>query len=270
MKYDGFSSLLGTSHKITLSDRWSTEYLSTIMYLKPFQTIVDGVLRQICPDAQKNRCYEPCLNISGHGGMAPVQRVRQARTEMFWRDRPQFLAILDKGIQKHIRKANKLGKKAVIRLNGTSDIAWETMGIFEKYPTVQFMDYTKSFKRMRRYLSGDIPNVNPPHNFHLTFSRGAGNDDEAAEVLRLGGNVAIVFRTTLPARLGFPANTPPWEPKRRTVYTVGGVEYPVIDGTKHDLRFTDPPLYPVIVGLLALAKAKKDYSGFVIDLEEGE
>jgi hypothetical protein len=259
MKYLGFSSLLGTSHKITLSDRWSTEYLSSIMYLKPFKTIIDNIVRQLCPDAQKNLCFEACLNTSGHGGMAPVQRVRQARTEMFWRDRPQFLDILDKAIQKHIRKANKLGKKAVIRLNGTSDIAWETMGIFEKYPTVQFMDYTKSFKRMRRYLSGTDWGVlaavirtktGMPSNYHLTFSRGAGNDDEAAEVLRLGGNVAIVFRTTLPAS-----------------YMVDGVEYPVINGTQHDLRFTDPP--NVIVGLLALAKAKKDYSGFVIDLEGG-
>jgi hypothetical protein len=241
MKYDGFSTLLGTSHKITLSDRYSVEYLSTIMYLKPFKTTIDGIVRQVCSDAERNGCNIPCLNISGHGGMAPVQRVRLARTTMFWRDRAQFLAILDKAIQKHIRKADKLGKQAVVRLNGTSDIAWETKDIFNKYPGVQFMDYTKSAKRMRRFLAGLLP-----ANYNLTFSRGAGNDDDAAEILKLGGNVAMVFRTSLP-----------------TSYTVAGTAYPVIDGTKHDLRFLDPK--GVIVGLLALAKAKQDYSGFVLD-----
>ena len=40
----------------------------------------------------------------------------------------------------------------------------------------------------------------------------------------------------------------------------------VIDGDEHDMRFLDEP--NVVVGLKAKGKAKKDSSGFVIDLIE--
>ena len=244
MKYNGFDSLLGTSHKSDLSDAWDDRYLTSMMYLRPFETMVDGIVRNVCANAKQNGCADPCLNTSGHGSMAPVQQVRKARTMMYWKDRVGFLSILEGNIRKHVAKAHRLGRKPVVRLNGTSDIPWELGQTIISHPSVQFYDYTKSAKRMVRYLEGKMP-----ANYHLTFSRGAGNDAEAAEILRLGGNVAMVFRHHIPS-----------------FYTVEGVEYPVIDGTKHDLRFLDPQ--GVIVGLTALAKAKKDYSGFVLEGEE--
>ena len=42
----------------------------------------------------------------------------------------------------------------------------------------------------------------------------------------------------------------------------------VIDGDKHDMRFLDED--NVVVGLKAKGKARKDYSGFVIDNEKIE
>jgi hypothetical protein len=62
-------------------------------------------------------------------------------------------------------------------------------------------------------------------------------------MLKLGWNVAAVFRNEIPSE---------WN------------GYPVIDGDESDTRFLDPQ--GVIVGLKAKAKAKKDKTGFVIDL----
>jgi hypothetical protein len=242
MTLDGFASLLGRSHKSDLSDRYSMEYETRMMYLTPYITNVDGIDRNLCPNAAKNLCHLPCLNTSGHGAQTKVQEIRKARTLLFWRNRPRFMSILRHGIAKHSRRARKNGRTAAVRLNGVSDIAWETMGVMEEFPNVVFYDYTKSVKRMKRYLLGLLP-----ANYSLTFSRGAGNDEECAEVLGLGGNVAMV-----------------WESQEAIPDAYMG--YRVINGVEHDLRFLD--IKGVIVGLKAIGKAKKDMSGFVIR-EEG-
>jgi hypothetical protein len=120
----------------------------------------------------------------------------------------------------------------VFRLNGTSDIRWETVevdghaNIMELFPTVQFYDYTKLVNR--RAL---------PANYRLTFSL-AENNDLAAWASGL--NVAAVFKGKLPATF---------------------MGRPVIDGDETDLRFLDP--VGIVVGLKAKGKAKKDQTGFV-------
>jgi len=98
---------------------------------------------------------------------------------------------------------------------------------------------------MMKYLRGELP-----ENYHLTFSLNEKNHKEGLEVLKCGGNVAMVFR-----------NTPP--------KTYKG--YNVINGDLHDMRFTDPK--NVIVGLKEklhlnpeTGKKERDNSGFVIDL----
>jgi len=123
---------------------------------------------------------------------------------------------------------------------------WENHKIFELFPNVQFYDYTKHFKRMIKYLKGDMPK-----NYHLTFSRNETNDFQSTQVLKSGGNVAVVFRNKLPE-------------------TYKG--FKVINGDEHDLRFLDQK--NVVVGLkekLSLNKATgkldRDKSGFVVDLK---
>ena len=240
MARDGCASLLGTSHKIDLSDQWDEAYLSTILYLAAYKTAVDGIVRNLCPMASQG-CAEGCLKTAGHGGRHTVQEVRIARTKLYWRDRARFVAILLDAIHKHRRKARRLSKTPVVRLNGTSDIGWETMGILEQTPDVIYYDYTKHVKRMKRYVAGELPD-----NYSLTFSRSEDNDTDCAEVLAMGGTVAMVWRSYVP-----------------TSHVVDGIRYEVIDGTKHDLRFLDKP--GVIVGLRALAKAKYDKTGFVLE-----
>ena len=63
------------------------------------------------------------------------------------------------------------------------------------------------------------------------------------DILKQGGNIAVVFRKELP-----------------TTYK----GYQVVNGDEHDLRFLDPR--NSIVGLKAKGKAKTDYSGFVLDI----
>jgi len=170
---------------------------------------------------------------------------RTNRTLFYFKERAKFLAMASKELRNFEILCKKHGLKPVVRLNTTSDIMWENHNLIQTFKNIQFYDYTKHFKRMMKYLKGELPN-----NYHLTFSLNEKNHDQGLEVLKCGGNVAMVFR-----------NTPP--------ETYKG--YKVINGDLHDLRFTDPK--NVIVGLKEkpflnpeTGKKEKDQSGFVIDL----
>jgi len=140
-------------------------YITYIMYMSPYNQNSKGV--NICPFASKG-CAASCLVGSGFGGMYEnVKQGRLNRTEYFLSDRIGFLAQLDSEIGKAVK--NHEGKAIVtIRLNGTSDLSFETFKVrdgktlFELYPETQFYDYTKNYLRFNREL---------PANYHLTFSR---------------------------------------------------------------------------------------------------
>jgi len=139
-----------------------------------------------------------------------------------------------------VRRAANLGMALAIRLNGTSDIAYEDIpvnghkNIFEAFPEVHFYDYTKRFERLANVF--DIP------NYHITFSYAETekNHAEAAAALALGVSVSVVMA-----------------PLRDTFM---GVK--VIDGDDSDVRFWDANT--VVVGLKPKGKARYDISGFVL------
>ena len=206
-------------------------YQTYIMHLAP--STLSGY--NTCPMASAG-CAAACLNTAGRGRFTAIQEARIRKTKWFFEDRESFMAQLVKDIQAAIRKADREQMIPVFRLNGTSDIRWETVpvvggfrNIMERFPTVQFYDYTKLANRR------DIPS-----NYHLTFSRSESNDGYVVEMMNRGVNVAVVFDTLPEMYLGAK----------------------VIDGTETDLRFLDEK--GVIVGLLAKGKAKKDNSGFTI------
>ena len=207
-------------------------YMTFIMHLAP--STLSGY--NTCPMASKG-CAAACLNTAGRGRFTATQEARIRKTRWFFEDRPTFMAQLVKDIQAAIRKAEREMMIPVFRLNGTSDIRWETIpvggrrNIMEMFPAWTFYDYTKLQNR-----------VNLPSNYHLTFSRSEENYTAVDTMMAQGYNTAIVF-DTLPA-----------------VYN----GYKVIDGTETDLRFLDPK--NVIVGLLAKGKAKKDLSGFTVQI----
>ena len=206
-------------------------YLSFILHLAPSD--LSG--RNTCPKATPG-CIAACLNTAGRGGMFKkgentnvIQKARIRKTVMYFEQRDEFLSSLEADIRKAIRFAERKGLIPVFRLNGTSDLSVEKWGIIEKFPTVQFYDYTKVLGRKVAHLP----------NYHLTFSKADGNDADVAEALMQGMSVVAVY-DKIP----------------------NGV--PSADET--DLRFLDPK--GTMLGLKAKGRAKKDYSGFVIRLTE--
>ena len=212
-------------------------YLSFILHLAP----ADLSGKEVCPKRTAG-CTAACLNTAGRGGMFKkgentnvIQKARIRKTKEFFANRTDFLIQLTADIKLAIKQAAKAGLTPVVRLNGTSDIAWEKYevaygrNIFQLFPYIQFYDYTKVLGRKVK----DIP------NYHLTFSAADGNDADVAEAIKQGYNIAMVF-DHLPA-------------------TYMGL--PVINADDTDLRFLDPK--GVIAGLKAKGRAKKDTTGFV-------
>lgn len=211
-------------------------YLSSILHLAPSD--VSGVINT-CPWASAG-CKAACLNTAGRGRFDSIQQARINKTKRLVQDRAAFLEDLFKDHVSLSRKAAKLGKNPVSRLNGTSDLPWhhikikDNKNIFQLFPHVQFYDYTKDLKRLKAL------HAMPISNYNVTFSCSESNWDECIEALKLGFNVAVVFDSIPETYQG----------------------YEVINGDDHDLRFLDKQ-GGVIIGLKAKGKAKKDQSGFV-------
>ena len=225
---------IGSNTKTTKSDNADSGYLTAILYLAPADTVA-GI--NVCPMAETAGCKAACLYSAGRGAFTNVQQARIRKTEAFRDNRVGFVDQLAADIADGVRKASKLGKRLAVRLNGTSDIAWENQvgsngrALMEAFPDVQFYDYTK------------LPGRKVPSNYHLTVSYSNANAKYADKVIASDKNAAVVFRTPeLPA-------------------TFRG--RPVINGDITDLRFLD--VSGVVVGLYAKGKAKADRTGFVVE-----
>lgn len=224
--------------------RKGTRYgvLTGILYLAPSD--VSGY--EVCPKASAG-CKAACLYSAGRGKMHSVSSSRINRTRWFFEDRDSFMAILVKDIKKIVRKAKREKKMPAIRLNGTSDIAFEKIrvtvdgvsyrNLMLAFPDVQFYDYTKI---LNRKAALHLP------NYHLTFSLAEDNDDDAEKALKQGYNVAVVMDL---------------KPKDKKPATWNRI--PVVDGDQSDIRFWDGS--GNIVALTAKGDARKDTSGFVRD-----
>ena len=231
-------------------------YLTAIMYLAPAG--LSGY--PMCPFACLAQCEDPCLNTAGRGKFDNVQKARIRKTLMFHQFRDEFNVLLIAEINRAIRKAERMGLTLVVRLNGTSDVAWENetvysvyyrypdlrgeWTIFDLFPTIQFYDYTKAPTRHKL-----------PANYHLTFSY-SGVESYKPIVKkwrdkRVDQNMAVVFESE--------------QAKYQTKF------YNVVNGDESDLRFLDKrnnvPGYInqfVVVGLTAKGNAKNDTTGFVV------
>ena len=222
--------------KVMKGNKLQDKYWSVILHLAP-SNLADGK-RTVCPYAKTAMCEEPCLNTAGLGGVYPsIQNARVRKTLLFLDEYETFMEQLVDDINRFIRACERKDKKACVRLNGTSDIQWEHQlykgkTVFEMFPSVQFYDYTKIPTRKIEGID----------NYHLTWSYSEANKKYAKLFDAVPNNKAVVFRKALPSFFK-------------------GVK--VIDGDKHDMRFLDED--NVVVGLKAKGKARKDYSGFVID-----
>jgi hypothetical protein len=217
-------------------------FLTGILYLAPSD--LSG--HQVCPMAKLAGCEAPCLNSAGRGAFSNVQAARIAKTKRFFDDRAGFMADLVYSIDALIRQAERLGLTPLVRLNGTSDIAFENIpvivrgfnyaNIFNAYPGLAFYDYTKIPTRK-----------NIPANYDLTFSySGVVSFAPVIEKAVYNKNlarIAVVFdrAENIPERFLFSD---------------------VVPGDDSDVRHLDAR--GVVVGLYAKGKARSDRSGFVV------
>ena len=228
--------ILGVGNNAKTIKGDGSEYVTAIRYLKPFKSVFNGKVHNLCAMAEKAQCHVGCLNTAGRGAMNAVQRGRERKTMWLLSDPIGFYDALNNDIATFIRRQLRNGITPCIRLGGTDDKG-DAIKLAPNYPDAQFYDYTKVVKRAYQKL---------PANYHITLSYSEADMDYANQVhqavLDTGVNMAVVFRDKLPA-------------------TFRGLR--VIDGDKDDLRFLDPK--GVVVGLIAKGKAKRDTSGFVID-----
>ena len=223
-------------------------YLNAIHYMAPHTS---GGKGNLCAGASPE-CIAACLGkYSGQAAMVAdlengtnsVRESRKRKAELFFDDTKAYCVRLANDIGKLQGKASGNGKDLCIRLNGSQDVPWErirfdygklrNVTLFELFPMVQFVDYTKLPERM----------IAPPKNLHLTFSFSGHNWAMCEKLLKLGRNVAVIFGEGLPASYQ---------------------GYTVINGDLHDLRNLDPKT-GVIVGLSPKGrKAKAMNSAFII------
>jgi hypothetical protein len=215
-------------------------FLTGILYLAPSTTTKWNT----CSMAKTAKCDVACLYNAGRGAFSSVQTARINKTEWFFTDRNDFMQQLVVDIAKLIQKAYKKGLKPLVRLNGTSDIRWETIGftdvsgieyvnIFAAFPNTQFYDYTK-----------DVNRKDLPANYDVTFSYSGveGFQPYVEKALLNNMRMAVVFRK-----------------EQDIPKTFMGI--PVVSGDNSDVRHLDDK---VIVGLYAKGKAKLDTTGFVV------
>lgn len=239
------------SPKAIKADKYG--YLNAIQYMAPHKL---GGVGNLCPHASAG-CMALCLGEhSGQAGMVShdsdmnaTRLSRRAKAKRFMTQRADYMSDIVRSIDAERRKAKRIRRKLCVRLNGSTDIAWESMAAFRDgkafrslmlaYADLQFVDYTKNARRFDRPL---------PPNYHLTFSRSETNESECVALLNRGFNVAVVFAGKRPKE---------WK------------GFKTIDGDKHDLRHLDKRAKPGMPGcVVALTpkgrKAKKDVSGFVV------
>lgn len=248
-------------------------YLNAIHYMAPADT--SGY--NLCAHSTLG-CRSVCLGkYSGQAAMVTdleegtnsVRESRVLKAHLFMKERPRYMNELARATIAVINKAKRENLTPCIRLNGSTDIAFErirfqpdartraafeALGLYfppsraggltlhELFHWVQFVDYTKNPER--------VTSPSRPSNLHLTFSRSESNASEVQRLLDLGHNVAVVFAHGLPVERKW-------------------MGYSVVDGDRHDLRHLDPTARNTgrpgfVVGLTPKGtKAKRDMSGFV-------
>jgi len=223
-------------------------YLNAIQYMAPHSSgLKTGTL---CSHASPE-CIALCLGkYSGQASMvadleAGINSVRASRAnkaQMFISNPISYARLIMSEIVKLEKQAKRMGLVLCVRLNGSTDIAWERIkidgkSIFQHFSHLQFVDYTKNPARLFHGLP----------NYHLTLSYSGRNLDSCVRALKSGHNVAVIFGSKIMPSV--------WAGHR------------VISGDVHDLRHLDPRGYQAghVVGLSPKGhKAKKSDSAFIV------
>lgn len=234
VKATGLSYIGGVSTSAKIVKNEKKNVLTYIIYLAPASK--SGY--NVCPKATAG-CIAACLDESGHNKIDVkefrIDKARIKKTKMFFENRAFFMAWVYEEIKAYKAQALRKGMEFSVRLNGTSDLAPNTMvhngkTLFELFPDVQFYDYTKVLNRTKLTKAYD--------NYDLTFSYSGENWLECEAALADNVRIAMVFEKRLPK-------------------TYMGI--PVINADATDLRYLEPG--NVICGLSHKKTRKKiDYA----------
>ena len=261
----GSTKIFGSSYKLDKSNAIDAvdlamlgiddrEYLNIVLYMPPadssgkwnFCVWATPGCRAVClgvASGRMNHGYENAKNRVFDWDKTDTSKAQMKRAVLFMTDRFAFTCQSVLEIYNHRQKAIKKELGAAVRPNGTTDIPWEktmkvVLDIFGD--SIQWYDYTKAPRSVRNSV---------PANYHLTFSRAETKENQlnALEWLKDGFNAAVVFKAE----------------KHDLPEEFEGM--PVLDGDVHDMRFKDPTGH--WVGLSAKGAAKKDTSGFVVEIK---
>lgn len=205
--------------------------------LAPYKQNAKGI--NLCPKASQG-CALACLFTAGRGKFTNIQQARINKTNYYLFDKQKFMDQLAKEINKIALKSTITNEKFALRLNTLSDVdfvyqlkKYADLDLLndDTYKNIIVYDYTAIIGKVKKYLGT---------RYHLTLSRKEDNEQDVMETLKMGGNVAIVFKELPQTYKG----------------------YRVVDGDKTDLEMTK--YKNVVLGLKAKGDAKKDTTGFVI------
>jgi hypothetical protein len=236
-KLANVSYIGATTHSAKMNYSYNNGWETYCIYLAP--STMSGY--QVCPNDKW--CKQFCLNGSGRNksdilvrgeehSRINISRIKKAK--LFFENRPLFMEIVVREINKAYNHAKKHNMGFAVRINGTSDLNIESFiyqgkNLLQLFPHIQFYDYTKC----NGYLN--IPKRYD--NYDVTLSFNGYNWDKCKQYLDNGGKVAVVFNGDLPN-------------------TFNG--YRVIDANTYDMRFLDPK--GTIMGL-HYHKTANDYNG---------
>jgi len=209
-----------------------------ILYLAP--AIQNSFKINVCPKASQG-CIKSCLFTAGRAKfISTINAARTEKTDFMIFDPTKFYRKLAAEISFNYTVA--FNEKIAFRLNGTSDVnhykqikRYANLDVNTLPGNVIFYEYTKNLHQAFNWQK-NFPRVN------VTFSKSENNWQECVLALNSGINVAVVFNHVPENYKG----------------------YKVINGDLNDERFNDEK--GVIVGLKAKGEAKKDKSGFVVNI----
>lgn len=189
-------SLLGTNYKIEKHCEFrGKRFLTKILSLMPGN--LSGHV--VCKDF--TLCLAVCVMLkSGRRILDVVQLRALYNTLWLFADEETFMVQLDYDVARTVEEAEALDCWAGFRLNGASDMYDVFSALIAKWckhPKVWFYDYTKDYDRYMDWLLAGALNRRCktwfPMGYHLIFSGGGKetSDKQLAQILRLGGNVAL-------------------------------------------------------------------------------
>lgn len=227
-------SLLSSNAKLQkMNDEMSVSIVG--LTLSPYDS---SGLGNLCPSASEG-CVSSCvLRYAGRAAMPVTQKAARNRTALFFDNRQLFYGLLEIELAQAKTIASANNQKLAFRANVASDLPIEKLSAQVLTIADYNYDYSAIHARVMRSLSWT-------HNYQLTYSvKETTTATQARLVLDYGGNIAIVVDSRYNPQHKKFGLLPSW-------VEIGGREFQVVDGDKHDIRRTEFDGQGVVIMLRA-------------------